>query len=273
MWLATGVLAAGVAVLAAFEPTRERLGVGVDDPQAAAAQEAPRVDAVGRLGSALAVRSTELRLRDAHRALSEVRERGESPIALVMTATPLRAEPNGEAVAELGVETEFGSPTVLSVVGRNHEWLEVRAPQLDNDETGWVHAADLDVGGIDYELRADLTARTLEVLRGGDAVRRMPVAIGGPATPTPTGTFAVTDKLELPEAGSVYGCCALAFSGRQPNVPQDWPGGDRLAVHGTPDGATIGEAASLGCLRASEADMRWLVDNVPLGTPVTISSG
>jgi lipoprotein-anchoring transpeptidase ErfK/SrfK len=97
----------------------------------------------------------------------------------------------------------------------------------------------------------------------------MTVGVGAPSTPTPTGRFAVTDGLRA-AAGSPYGCCILALSGHQPHVPQGWAGGDRLAIHGTSDPATIGAAASLGCLHATDADLRRLMRIVSLGSIVTI---
>ena len=50
----------------------------------------------------------------------------------------------------------------------------------------------------------------------------------------------------------------------------DFRGVDRLAIHGTNGLATIGTAGSAGCLRASDADMRALMERVPLGTPLFI---
>ena len=204
-------------------------------------------------------------------ALATARRGGGSPIAVVTTPTELRAAPGGRSIQRVGTDTEFGSPRVQAVVGREGEWLEVMAAELPSHRTAWLSARDVDVEGTDFSLHATLDERILEVRRRGRLVRRVPVAVGGPATPTPTGAFAVTDKLRMTEEGSAYGCCALAFTGHQPSVPQGWTGGDRLAVHGTPHEATVGQAASLGCLRAAEADMRWLVDRVPLGTPVEIA--
>ncbi|HEV2075382.1 MAG TPA: L,D-transpeptidase, partial [Thermoleophilaceae bacterium] len=153
---------------------------------------------------------------------------------------------------------------------QKREWVEVMAPELANGETGWVRASALDVGRTVYSLRADLSERRIEVRRRGRLVRTLPVAIGGPATPTPTGEFAVTDKLYVSDGTAAYGCCALALTGHQPDVPQEWSGGDRLAVHATPHTATIGQPASLGCFRASEENARWLVENVPIGSPIAI---
>ena len=56
------------------------------------------------------------------------------------------------------------------------------------------------------------------------------------------------------------------------HLPADWPGGDRLAIHATRDESSIGKAVSLGCMRVQAAHARWLIDHVPLGTPVFIRS-
>ena len=51
-------------------------------------------------------------------------------------------------------------------------------------------------------------------------------------------------------------CCALALSGHQTKLLPGWPGGDRLAIHATPNQETVGRPASLGCMRAHDADIR-----------------
>ena len=90
------------------------------------------------------------------------------------------------------------------------------------------------------------------------------------STPTPTGRFAVTDKLSGPRYGGYFGCCILALSGTQPHLPPGWRGGNRLAIHGTDRSGTIGRRSSAGCLRAGERPLRALMRDVPLGTPVEI---
>ena len=123
-----------------------------------------------------------------------------------------------------------------------------------------------------WTLRADLSEHTLTLLRGHRAVRRIDVAIGRAGSETPTGRFAVTDKLAGTSYGPYYGCCILALSAHQPNTPPGWTGGNRIAIHGTDSPATIGTAASAGCLRAGDADLRALMYRVPVGTPVFISA-
>jgi hypothetical protein len=244
-------------------------------PDAPAAGESRRATAHSARAAALlsrqaARRGERLVIGRLRRDLAAVRRRGRSPIALVQRTTALRTRPGGPLAASLGSDTEFGSPRVLAVLDRERAWLEVMAAELPNGQTGWVSGDDLDLDGVEFSLHVDLSSRELAVRRGGSVVRRALVAVGGPATPTPTGTFAVTDKLQVTDDYSPYGCCALAFTGHQPNVPQGWSGGDRLAVHATPHTATIGQAATLGCFRAADRHMRWLVERVPLGTPVEI---
>ena len=90
-------------------------------------------------------------------------------------------------------------------------------------------------------------------------MRSFSVAVGRPGTETPTGRFAVTDKLRPGDPASPYGCCLLALSGHQTKLIAGWPGGDRLAIHATPSLWTVGKAASLGCMRARPGDIRRLM--------------
>jgi lipoprotein-anchoring transpeptidase ErfK/SrfK len=181
----------------------------------------------------------------------------------------LRARPEGRALATVAARTEFGSPQTLAVAFRKGNWLAVRSPRLGNRRVGWVQAAPLRLVRRPLQLDVDLSRRVLVVRDAHGIRRRISVAIGAPATPTPVGRFYVTDKLRGADFGSYYGCCILALSGRQPRLPQGWSGGDRLAIHGSPT-PTWGHAVSNGCLHASEPDLRYLMKTVPLGTAVRI---
>ena len=109
----------------------------------------------------------------------------------------------------------------------------------------------------------------MTVLHGAERVRTLRVAIGGPSTPTPPGTYAVTDKLNGRPFGSSYGCCILALSGHQPKI-RTGPIDARLAIHGTNRPDLVGARVSEGCLRATDRNVRWLMRTVPVGTQVTI---
>ncbi len=184
----------------------------------------------------------------------------------------VRSRPGGRVVARLGARTEFGSPTTLAVAAKRGRWLGVVTTLLPNGRLGWVDPAESAVlpGRTRVRVTIDLSARSLVVSRGDRVLRRVTVAVGAPGSPTPTGRFAVTDKLAGSAFSSAYGCCILALSAHQPSLPSGWQGGDRIAVHGTNDPGSIGAAASAGCPRASDADMRYLLRAVPLGAPVFV---
>lgn len=187
-------------------------------------------------------------------------------------AAMLRDAPGGDMVGRVDEQTEFDGPTVLAVADRAPGWLGVRAPQRPNGEVAWIPEDAARIERQPYRLRADLSEREVTMIdtRTGKVELRVPVAVGRPENPTPTGEFGVTDRL-TPEGGTgPYGCCILALSGRQTDLPQGWGGGDRLALHGTGIEASIGQAASSGCLRAANASMRRLMERIPLGAPVTI---
>jgi L,D-transpeptidase catalytic domain len=187
------------------------------------------------------------------------------------TTVAVRDRPRGRVVARLPARTEFGSPQTLAVLRQEDGWLGVSTTTLPNDRVGWIDpaGAGLSHARTPIELRADLSERTLTALAGGQVLHRSKVTVGSAVSPTPTGRFAITDKLRGTDFGSYYGCCILAISGRQTKLPPGWQGGDLLAIHGGPSWA-IGGRLSAGCLHASERDLRWLMHRVPLGTPITI---
>lgn len=183
----------------------------------------------------------------------------------------LRDKPNGSVIAHLRPKTDWGSPTVVWATGRRGHWLSVVATALPNNRLGWLDVRHdrPRMWRSRVGLFADLSERTLVLRRGNRVIRRVPVEIGATSTPTPVGRFAVTDKL-LPAAGvAYYGCCLLALSGHQSKLRPGWAGGDRIAIHGSRAGQ-VGTAASAGCLRASNRDLRTLMKLVPIGTPVVI---
>jgi hypothetical protein len=190
--------------------------------------------------------------------------------AYVPRPTVLYREPGGRKRIRITAKTEWGSPRVLGVVEQRGGWLGVQAAELRNGEIAWVRRSEARVDCVNWSLHTDLSKRTLVVRRDGRTVRKMRVAVGRPANPTPKGRFTVTDKLRVTDPNSAYGCCVLALSGHQTNLPDYWPGGDRLAVHATTDESTIGDQVSLGCLRTVSTRARWLIETVPLGSPIFI---
>jgi hypothetical protein len=194
-------------------------------------------------------------------------------IAHVHSVVSLRSRPFGPVVARVGTLTPFGSQRALGVVAtRRGRWLAVTEAGVAGNRMLWVDAR---AGGLRYsrtalEMDVDLSKRALTLRRGDTIVRRVSVGIGAFASPTPTGRFAVTDKLDAASFSAAYGCCILALSATQPNLPRGWAGGNRVAIHGTLSASDFGQAVSAGCVHAPDADLRYLMRVVPLGTPVVI---
>ena len=194
-------------------------------------------------------------------------------IAYVRSRVPVRGRPFGRVIERLGPRTPLGSRRALAVVRvRDDRWLGVTDPSLGNHRLGWIdaRAARLRYGRTRVELDVDLSSRTIVVRRGNKLLRSMLVGVGRPGSPTPTGYFAVTDKLSGASDSADYGCCILALSATQPNLPAGWAGGNRVAIHGTRNASDFGHAVSAGCLHARRADLWYLMRVVALGTPVII---
>jgi lipoprotein-anchoring transpeptidase ErfK/SrfK len=195
---------------------------------------------------------------------------GRYKTARILRRTALRTAPGGAVVARIGRRTEFGSARVLAVTARRRGWLRVLVSERANGQHGWIRARAARPGATDISITVDRSARRGELRRGDTVLRRFRLAVGRPGNETPLGRFAVTDRLHTNRADSPYGCCAVALSGHQTKLVPGWPGGDRLAIHGTPNEETVGTQASLGCMRAYRRDIRALMGRVPLGAPVFI---
>jgi hypothetical protein len=184
----------------------------------------------------------------------------------------LYRDPGGERRLRIGSKTEWGSERVMGVVSQRGDWLGVQASELKNHEVAWIQRDRVKLDCVHWSLHADLSKRSVTVQHDGKTVRRLRVAIGRSENPTPKGRFSVTDRLAVKGGDPTYGCCVLALTGHQTHLPPYWPGGDRLAIHATNDESSIGHPVSLGCMRAPAAQARWLIDHIPLGTPVFIHS-
>jgi hypothetical protein len=182
----------------------------------------------------------------------------------------LRSAPGGKRLVRVGPRGALGDPLVLGVVAVRGRWVEVTAEALPNGHFGWAEfGRDVAVRSTAWRLRVSLSKRELFVLRGGRVVRSITVAVGAPASPTPVGRFAVAEKL-AGSFGPAYGCCILALTARQPRLPAGWSRTRTyyIAIHG---GSGEGAAVSAGCLHVDEADLRFLMRTIPVGTAVRIS--
>jgi hypothetical protein len=238
---------------------------GIAATQVGDAETSPRTIAPSTLettsGSAVAARRARLRARKRarDRSFALLRVRRGKRVAL-------RTRPRGKVVSRVGARTEFGSRTTFSVAGRRGRWLKVTTSR--RKRFAWVDGKSpkLQRARTRMSIHVDLSSRRLQLRAGERKLRTSTVGIGAPASPTPTGRFALTDKLRGRRYGGTYGCCILALNGRQTKLPPGWRGGDRLAIHGGVRRATA------GCVRADAQALRTLLRRAPVGTPVFVKA-
>jgi lipoprotein-anchoring transpeptidase ErfK/SrfK len=167
----------------------------------------------------------------------------------------------------------FGQPIEFLVTKTARDahgapWLRILVPTRPNDAAGWVRKAEVAVRRIRQRIVVDLSTRSLTWFRDGHLQDRFPVGIGRPETPTAVGTFYVWAQVPQASPTGPYGVFALGLSGFSP-VLTDWPGGGRMAIHGTTNPADQGQMVSHGCVRVYNPNMS-LLKHVPMGTPVVI---
>jgi hypothetical protein len=168
--------------------------------------------------------------------------------------------PTGHGIAPMLVESRR--------TRHGQGWLQILLPIRPNGSSAWAHLDDVRLIPRNEKIVVDLSARTLRDYVHGRLVNRFRVAVGSPTTPTGVGTFYVWQRVPFANPYQPYGIFALGLSGFSP-VLSDWPGGGRMAIHGTPHVSDRGQPVSHGCVRVYNDDMKHLL-GVRLGTPVII---
>jgi lipoprotein-anchoring transpeptidase ErfK/SrfK len=159
---------------------------------------------------------------------------------------------------------------VFLVTRRGGDWLQVLLPVRPNGTTGWVRAADVHVILDQYRVKVELGARRISVLDGATVLIQGPIAVGAPATPTPTGLYYLRVLLRASDPNTVYGPYAFGLSGHS-DVLTSFNGGDgELGLHGNNDASVLGNDITHGCIRMANDAITKLAALLPLGTPVEI---
>jgi lipoprotein-anchoring transpeptidase ErfK/SrfK len=199
-------------------------------------------------------------------------------IAKVMLATPALNAPAGVVKTQLATSIRpDGGPTQLLVLGHRRAegkaWLRVLLPTRPNGASAWIPRDDARLSQTPWKVVVSLADRRVYVSRRGRLVRSFPVVVGAKATPTPTGRFAVAERIPLPNPNQFYGSWMLTLTAHS-TVLNTFAGGDgQVALHGR-GGASlrvpVGTAASHGCVRMRNADIAWLARHAEAGTPVIV---
>jgi lipoprotein-anchoring transpeptidase ErfK/SrfK len=108
--------------------------------------------------------------------------------------------------------------------------------------------------------------------KDGQEILRTGIVAGAPNTPTPVGTYYITDPVDLrSRPGGAYGAFALGLSAYSEVLHEFNGGPGQVAIHGTNNPELIGQDVSNGCIRISNDDAVAIATQAPLGTPVVIS--
>jgi lipoprotein-anchoring transpeptidase ErfK/SrfK len=181
----------------------------------------------------------------------------------------------GRPFARFGRLNVNGVPTIFSIRGvrvdgrcRPRSYL-VQVPKRPNGVTAWVPAAQVAVARLRTRILVDLSEKRVTLYRAGRRVLTTSAAIGSAATPTPTGSFYVNQRLIPRDKTGPFGPGAVGISAFS-NVLTGWTQGGPIAIHGTNAPWSIGKAVSNGCIRIPNPALRRLFAQTMNGSPVLI---
>lgn len=111
--------------------------------------------------------------------------------------------------------------------------------------------------------------RKLVVMENGAVLRIFSVAVGTGVSPSPTGSFEIVTRLTEP---TYYHAGTVIPPGESNPLGPRWVGFNRkgYGIHGTNAPGSIGKAASHGCIRMRNRDIREFFAMVNVGDSVEI---
>jgi lipoprotein-anchoring transpeptidase ErfK/SrfK len=221
--------------------------------------------------------------------LREVRtpsRRAGSWVAKPIVPANVKRRPGGEGhIWRAHTETLFNRQAQRLMVLRarrtadGREWLKVRLPIRPNTAAGWIPRDRALLFHTRYRVTVDIGRREVRVYRARKSkgkpvlLKSRRVVVGAPATPTPTGLFAIYETVRQSNPNGILGRWALHLTAHS-DVHRNFGGGDgRVAMHGR-GGASfavpLGTAGSNGCIRMGNPFADWLRRHADAGTPVRV---
>jgi lipoprotein-anchoring transpeptidase ErfK/SrfK len=195
--------------------------------------------------------------------------------AIVRSRAVVARHPGRRAFARFGKMNVNGVPTIFSARGvlvdrkcKPRAYL-VQVPKRPNGVTGWVPAAQVELEPVRTRILVDLSEKRVTLYRDGKRVLSATAAIGSSATPTPTGSFYVNQRLIPEDPTGPFGPGAVGISAFS-DVLTGWTQGGPIAIHGTNAPWSIGKAVSNGCIRLPNAALKKVFAQALSGTPVVI---
>lgn len=154
-------------------------------------------------------------------------------------------------------------------------WLRVRLPQRPNGASAWIPADRTQLASTPWRIVISIRRRTVSLEHAGRVVRVYRAVVGKPATPTPTGLFAVSERVSQPDPHGFYGPWVLLLTAYSRTLLHFAGGPGQIGIHGR-DGASLrdplGTALSHGCIRIDNAAITVFARVAVEGTPVLITA-
>jgi len=139
--------------------------------------------------------------------------------------------------------------------------------------SGRAMAADAPIAGAVTARRilVSIPDRKLMVIENNQVVQVFAVAVGAPASPSPTGTFTVVNRIPNP---TYYHPGKVVGPGPRNPLGTRWIGLSQkgYGIHGTDDQSSVGFAKSHGCIRLRKADIEQLFELVRPGDVVELQA-
>ena len=176
---------------------------------------------------------------------------------------------NGIALREDDMRNKITNEVEKPGSGKRIQALvTVTHPEVTTKELAAEYPTYLTVSQSEYKLR---------LFKNLKLVAEYPIAVGGNGYATPTGLHSIQDKQVDPTWNVPTSSWAGDLAGQSiPPGPSNplksrWMGiYNGAGIHGTDDTASIGSAASHGCIRMLIPDVEELYDRVEVGDPIYI---
>jgi L,D-transpeptidase ErfK/SrfK len=179
--------------------------------------------------------------------------------------TPTDWEPESSQTVE--------EPTLVSTTRLQPYLLMPELPRIDTGDS-----LERFLPAVNYPIRLvlKLSERRVYVYEGETLKSSYPVAIGRPGWETPTGSYEVIGMLQDPGWTNPFTGEVVAPGPYNP-LGDRWiafwtDGRNYIGFHGTPNPESVGQAASHGCVRMFNHDIRELYEIVSMGTTVVVEN-
>jgi lipoprotein-anchoring transpeptidase ErfK/SrfK len=201
-------------------------------------------------------------------------------VARILFAAKATERPaaRGRLLARLLPLAPFGGgPAQFRVTGQKvvdgRLYVRVQLPRRPNFTQGWIEADDAQLSRTDYAVAIDTAARRVTVSLRRRRVKTFPAVVGRPDSPTPRGTFAITELVQQFPASRFLGAWVLPLTAYSGTYTEFQGGPGLVAIHGRAGDSLLdplGSAASHGCIRIDNRAVDWMAAHLEPGVPVTV---